>query len=219
MSAISRATLRQSIRFLGDFKNVKRFPSTDINTIIQQKFDRFWAIVDEAHQGWWDKEGTITTVTGQAYLALPTDCKAVKAMDRLDGSDYVEMVQVGLSERNRWGSSRGKPQAYRLSSRGLELYPTPDAAYTLRVIYTPKPDTLDEDTTHEWYEGWEDYVLNAVILELKTREGMPLGDYADKLIAAEKALRASTSQRRQAEPEYLRLCEYDGIDLNDDGIY
>jgi hypothetical protein len=217
VAAISRATLRETIRFLGDFKNVRRFPSADINTEIQRKFDRFWAIVDEANEGWWDTDDTVSTVASTAYAALPATAKTVKGIDILDGSTYKEMAQIGVGHRNRYGSATGKPVAYRLSSRGIELYPTPNAVYTLRVTFTPKPDTLAESTAREWYEGWEEFVINGVILELKGREGMPLGDYAGKFEAAEKALRASSSRRRQQEPEYLNLREYNDIDPYGDG--
>ncbi len=217
MASVSRATIRETIRFLGDFKNVRRFANADLNTEIQRKFDRVWAIVDEANEGWWDTEGTVTTVASTAYRALPTTAKTVKGVDILDGGEYKELAQVGLSARNRYGTSTGRPVAYRLSSRGLELYPTPNAVYTLRVTFTPKPDTLDESTEREWYEAWEEYIIAGVIVELKTREGMPLGDFLTRFDAAEKALRASTSRRRQQEPEYLVLREH-GSDPYDDGI-
>lgn len=218
MTAISRATLRSMIRSRGDYTNTRRFTNDHINTEIQTAFNHFWRIVAETHQGWWDKDNTVSTVASQAYVALPTDAKTVRGIDRLEGGEYIEMTQVGLNERNRYGSSTFKPIAYRLSSRGVELYPTPDAAYTLRVTYTPKPATLDEDTEREWYDGWEDYVIEKALLELDSRDGKPLNDRLIKLQAAEAALRASASDRRQQEPEYLRLREYDGMDPHDDGI-
>ena len=217
MTAISRATLRDTIRSRGDYTNVRRFPNSYLNTEIQTAFGHFHRIVNEAHEGWWDTEGTVTTVASQAYIALPTDAKVLKAVDRLDGGEYEPLSQVGYSERNKYNST-GKPLAYRTSSRGLELYPTPNAAYTLRVHYTPRAPTLDEDTEREWYDGWEDYVIEKVLLELDDREGKPLADRMRKLEAAEKALRASSSERRQAEPEYLHLREYIDTDPYGDGV-
>jgi hypothetical protein len=218
MSAISRATIRQTIRDRGDYSNTKKFSPAYLNAEIQTAFNRFWGIVDEAHQGWWDTEDTIVTVAGAVYAALPTGAKAVKAIDRLDGTDYIPLNQVSLSERNRYGVTRGNPVAYRLSARGAELYPTPDAVYTLRVMYTPRPPTLDESTTREWYDGWEDYIIEKVLLELATRERMPIQDNLIKLEAAEKVLRASTNARRQQEPEYLDLRERGDDDLYTDWI-
>lgn len=217
MSAISRATLRQTIRDRGDYTNTRRFSNTYLNKEIQTAFNHFWRIVDEAHQGWWDTDGTVPTVNAQAYVALPTEAKVVKAIDRLNGSEYVELAQIQLGDRNRF-SGNNQPVAYRLSARGVELFPTPNGIYTLRVTYTPRPPTLDEDTAREWYDGWEDYVIEKVLYELADREGKPLQERLIKLDLAEKALRASSSARRQQEPEYLHLRETDGSDPYDDGI-
>jgi hypothetical protein len=218
MTAISRVQIRAAIRFRGDYKSVRAFPDASLNVEIQTAFGHFWRIVDEAHQGWWDKQGTVTTTAGVAYVALPADAKVVKGVDRLDGDRYIEMPQVGLEHRSRFGSTQGRPIAHRLTARGIELAPTPDAAYTLRVMYSPKPPALTENEQHEWYDGWEDFVIEKVLWELDSREGKPLGDRMAKLEMAEKALRASSAQRRQTEPEYLRLHESAGDSFDDDGV-
>lgn len=215
---ISRAEMRQLIRLRGDYTNVRRFPNDYLNAEIQSAFGHFWRIVDEAHQGWWDKEDTITTAANVPYATLPVDCKTVKATDRLDGDEYVEMPHIGLADRNRFGSASGKPLAVRMSARGFELYPKPNAVYTIRVMYSPKAPALTENERRDWYDGWQDYVVEKVLYELDSREGKPMGDRTEKLERAEKALRASTSERRQAEPEYLRLREGSDDPFNDDGI-
>ncbi len=217
MSEISRAQIRSTIRTRGDYTNVRRFSNADLNAEIQTAFGHFWRIVDEAHQGWWDTSGTVTTVAGQEYVALPATAKVVKGVDRLDGTEYVEMAQVGIDARNRFGNSTGKPVAFRLSGRGLELHQTPDAAYTLRVMFSPKAPQLTESEAREWYDGWEDFVIEKVLFELDSREGKSLNDRLVKLDRAEAALRASTNARRQSEPEYLVLREYSGHDPFDDG--
>lgn len=218
MAALSRAKIRATIRTRGDYTNTRRFPNDYLNTEIQTAFGHFWRIVDEAHQGWWDTEDTVTTVANQAYVALPATAKVVKGIDRLDGGEYEPLAQVNLDARNRWGSGTGKPLAYRLSARGAELHKTPDQAYTLRVLFTPKPPMLTEDGEREWFDGWEDYIIEKVLFELDSRERLPMGDRITKLDNAEKALRASTNQRRQQEPEYLTLREYNDLDPYGDGI-
>lgn len=218
MSAISRATLRETIRNRGDYTNVRRFPASYINTELQSAFGKFYQLVAECNEGWWDTTGTAATVNAQAYVALPSDCWTVRAVDRLDGSDYVEMPQVGLSERNKFSSTSGKPVAYRLTARGAELYPTPNAVYTLRVTYTPKAPDLEESATREWYNGWEDYVIEETLLQIDKREQRPLGERMatiDRIIAAVKS---GASQRRRQEPEYLNLREAGDFDPYGDGL-
>ena len=219
MTAKSRAEIRSQIRLRGEYTNVRRFTPEYLNTEIQTAFNRFWGIVEEAHQGWWDTEGTIATVASQAFIALPTDAKVIKGIDRLDGGDYEPLSQIGLEDRHRFGGSgTGKPIAYRLSARGVELYKTPSRAYTLRVFYTPKPPQLTENEQREWFDGWEDFVIEKVLYELDSREGKPMNDRETKLAAAEKALRSSANARRQQEPEYLALRELSDLDPYGDGI-
>lgn len=218
MTALSRVQVRSTIRSRGDYTNVRRFSTDYLNSEIQTAFNHAWRIVDEAHQGWWDKDDTVSTTASTAYVALPADCKIVKAVDRLDGGEYIEMPQVGLEHRNRFSGQTGKPLAHRLSARGIELTPTPNGVYTLRVTYTPKPPALTENEQREWYDGWEDYVIEKVLFELDSREGKSLTDRVAKLDMAERALRSSASQRRQTEPEYLRLREGSGDTFDDDGI-
>lgn len=218
MAAISRAKLRSTIRLRGDYTNARRFTAEYLNTELQTAFGHFWRIVDEAHQGWWDKDDTTVTVIGQAYVALPADVKVIKGVDRLDGGEYCELMQIGLGDRNRFGGGNAKPIAYRTSARGLELQQPADGVYTLRVTYTPKPPPLTEHEEREWFDGWEDFMIEKVLYELDSREQRPLTDRLMKLQAAEAALRASTHQRRQQEPEYLVLREYIDRDPYDDGI-
>lgn len=221
MASITRATLRETIRFLGDFQNVRKFSDASLNTEIQRGFEKFWFLVDSVHKGWWDKEDTVTTVANQAYIALPSDCWRVHGVDvqQSASGDYITLRKVSPSQRNRYGNSTGMPIMYWPSSRGIEMRPVPDAAYTLRAVYTPTAPTLDDVTVREWYTGWEEYVIAYVKLELLRREKMPLGDVERELGAAEAAVRMSADDQNDQEPEYLNLREVDTLDIFDDGLY
>lgn len=221
MSSLNRADIRNAIRFRGDYQNVLKFPDTDVNREIQTAFGAFWRLVDDVHQGWWDKEDTSRTTTNNvAFVAAPSDAYRIKAVDILDSSDYIELRQIGLSDRNKFGSSTDMPEAYRLSVRGAELYPIPNATYSLRFIYTPVPDTLDDAVAREWYTGWEEYVIEATLLALDKRERRPLGDRMASVAAAEAAIRSGASERRSQEPEYIPLREWDELMLPADrGIF
>lgn len=216
MTAISRATLRSTIRSRGDYTNTRAFPDAYLNTEIQNAFDCFWRIVEESRQGWWDTSATAATIPMTSYLSLPADAKIVKAVDIIIGGEPEELRLVTIGHRNRYGATPDQPRGYRLSARGIELYPTPNAAYTLRVIYSPKPPALDEDTAREWYDGWSDFVIEKVLFALDERERKPLSDRMVALQAAEAVLRSSAGDRRQQEPEYLVLRECDPDDLWND---
>lgn len=217
MSAITLATLRDTVRFRGDYQNVRKFSDANLNIEIQQSFGEFYELVADTNEGFWDTSATVATTANTTYVALPTDAWRVQGVDRLDGGDYVELQQVSVSERNRFGSSAtGEPSIYRLTARGIELLPTPDAIYTLRVLYTPLAPALTESQPREWYNGWEDYVVTATLLRLDQREQRPLADRLAILERAKQRIISGASKRKQQEPEYLNLRESTAFDMWDE---
>ena len=219
MAAITLATLRDTVRFRGDYSNVRKFADADVNREIQSAFAEFYELVAETYEGYWDTSENVTTTASTAYVALPATAWRTQAVDRLEGSEYVEMFQVGLSERNKFGSDTGKPLAYWLSARGINLLPTPDAVYTLRVSFTPIAPALAESQPREWFNSWENYVVNATLLRLDQREQRPLQERLAVLGLEKERIIAGASRRRAQEPEYLRLREFDDFDPFKDGLY
>ena len=218
MAAITLAQLRSTVRFRGDYQNVRKFPDADVNEVIQKAFGDFWQVVADAHQGYWDTLGNVSTTASTAYVALPSDAWRVQGVDRFDGTETIELLQVGLSDRNKFGATAGTPRAYRTTARGLDLYPTPDAVYTLRVMYTPTAPLLQESQPREWYNGWEDYVIEGALFRLDERERRPLSERVAMIEKLEKQLKSGAGERRSQEPEYLRLREFEGIDPFDERI-
>ncbi len=168
MSSFDLVAVRGAVRFRGDYQNVLKFPDPDVNREIQATFGDFWRIVADVHQGWWDKlDTTKSTTANVAFIALPADCWRVQGVDIADGTDWVELRQVGVSDRNRFGgTATDKPEAYRLTARGVDLLPVPDTAYSLRFAYTPVPETLADGVAREWYTGWEEYVIEGTLFRL-----------------------------------------------------
>lgn len=218
MSLVTLDDIIKTIRFRGDYQNVRKFPPADLRKEAQNAFEAFWQIVADAHNGWWDTDTTIATVAHQRYIALPADVWALQALDRLEGSDYVPMHQVPMGERNRFGMSEGTPSNYRTSARGAELSPIPDAVYTLRVSYTPKAPKLAVSQPREYYNGWEDYIIESVLLVLDRREKQSTDAREKAIDAIEKQVRGGASARRQQEPEYLNLREGGSYDPFRDGL-
>lgn len=221
MALIDLATVRAQVRFLGDYQNKQRFPDVDVNREIQKAFRKMYSIVDGKHQGWWDTEATLTTTANIAFVALAPDMWRIRGVDLLDGTEYFALRRVTIDDRNKFGTTTDQPSAHRLSARGVELYATPDAAYTLRITYAPKAPDLAEAASREWFNGWEDYVVQCTLAELDRREGRPsLNDRLTAMKLAQDLLEADSGSRDEQEPEYLPLRE-DGDFLlpRDRGIF
>lgn len=201
--------LEHQVRFRGDYKNVRQFPTVDVKREIQLAFGSFYQIVADTHQGWWDTQAEFPCVAQQAFIAPPKALGVwrVQGLDILEGTEWREVTQVPTSYRNTFTNTYDQPTGYRTSARGLELYPPPNSAYQLRLLYTPKAPELKDSEPREWFNGWEDYVIEKALWALDKRERKPLGDREKALAEAEAVLRSGAGQRRQQEPEYLNLRE------------
>lgn len=205
MTALALSDLITVVRNRGNLRNTVRFPDSVLTTEIQAAFGEFYGLVVRAHQGFYDTETTISTVAAQPYVALPTGTWAVRAVDLLDGGDYVSLVKVGIKDRNRYGSStQDKPRAYRPSARGLELYPTPNAVYTLRLTYTPVAPTLDA-TQREFYNGWEEYAINGALIRLCGTQHADAALWIKVITATEARITAEANEHAVQGPELLQL--------------
>lgn len=199
------------VRFRGDLRNTVRFPDANLTTEIQKAFAEGYQIVAKAHEGFYDTDTTTPTVANQAYVAAPSGSWRILAVDRLDGTDYIPVPRVGIKDRNRFGSTTGKPEGHRLTARGIDLYPTPDAVYTLRVIYTPSAPTLDT-TQREFYNGWEEYTIYGALVRLYLNQNRNADEWQKQLDRCAAILTDGATGRDSTGPEYLNLYEPDGAD-------
>lgn len=213
MASKSLADIVAAVRFRGDFRNTVRFPVADLEREVQASFAELYELIANVNEGYWDTDSTVSTVAGQAYVALPATAWRVRGIDFLDGGDWRELDQVGLSDRNRYSSSSDEPRAYRLTARGADLFPTPNAIYTLRVTFTPSAPTLG--AARDFYNGWDEYVLYAALVRLTLNEERQANDWQAQLDRQVERIRAGASQRRAQEPEYIPLrTGYSEIDFD-----
>lgn len=136
------STILDTIRNRGDFRNTLKFPNSFLAREAQAAFSEAYQLIAETNQGYFDTYATITTSATSDFVALPRDGWAIRAIDRMDNGVPCPMDSVGIDCRNNYGIARGKPRAFRLTGRGVDLYPSPDAAYSLRVLYTPSAPSL-----------------------------------------------------------------------------
>lgn len=207
MAQVSLASIRAVVRFRGDIPRSPKFTDTLVGTEIQAAWAELYELIEHTNEGWWDKSTNVTTASSVDFVGLPSDAWKVKAIDRQDGTEWCELNQIGIGDRNRYGATSDEPLAFRLSARGVELFPTPDAVYTLRVTYTPNFTPLDETATVELHNAWDEYIVYSAMIRLAVRQEQPIQELAAMLDAVKRRVITGASRRRQQEPEYLNLRE------------
>lgn len=206
------------LRERGDMRSPVRWTDAYLTKELQRAFASGYQLIAMQNSGFFDQFDNVTTAAGVAFVALPAGpppCWIVRAIDRQDGQDFVPLPRIGIKDRNRYGSTRGRPGAHRLSARGIELYPTPDAVYTLRVLHTPAAPTLDT-TAREFYNGWDDYTLFKALTVLYSNQGRDPATWKDDLDQATMLILAGAAERDSSGPEYLNLREGLGAEFSDD---
>ena len=158
---------------------------------------------------WFLKEDRAYTscTPGEQRILLPTDFLEEDEDSALwyhptDGTQDQEIVKddldfliknqatiAGLDEDD--APIQGIPKFYALSANYFRLFPTPDAAYTIRMIYFKKDTILDSNIQNNWLK------------------------YAPWLLIGEAGLPLSVSSRdKVAQAEFARLRQTGGLTLN-----
>lgn len=208
MSLQSLASIISIVRFRGDMRSSIRFPDANLTTEIQAAWAELYQLIAETNQGFWDTTGTATTTAAVDFVALPTGTWIIRKISRLDGSSYVPIDQIGIDDIDSFSVS-GKPIAFRPTDRGVDLYPTPDAVYTLRFVYTPVAPTLS--AAREFYNGWEEFVIYGALVRLAANSERDITAWERQLEKARAVITAGASQRKAQEPDYIpiRECMWD----------
>lgn len=93
-----------------------------------------------------------TALVDAQYSALPTDWIETIRVQITGDTSRLELVSDGAladmrAQRNDAG---GKPTHYAHTAGGLELFPTPDAEYTIEIVYFAKVPALSVSATTNW---------------------------------------------------------------------
>lgn len=208
------ADLITIVRNRGDARNTIRFPDSYLTAELQAAFAEGYELIVEQNSGFFDQFDNVSTVAHQAYVALPPGPPAawiVRAVDRADGNDFIPVPRVGIKDRLRYGTTEGRPAAHRLTARGIDLYPTPDAIYVLRVLNTPAAPTLDT-TAREYYSSWDEYSVYGALVRLYNTQGRDPRYWQDQLNRTAARIMVAAGERDASGPEHLNLREGPGGD-------
>lgn len=100
----------------------------------------------------WRMENRSTASIDDRYTALPSDfIEAVRF--HLDADErQIELVTPAFIQKKRQENAdgTGAPLYYAVIAGQIEVFPTPDDAYTGELYYYGKIDALSDDTTSNW---------------------------------------------------------------------
>ncbi len=174
MRNVTLAQIRTRARELADQSNVGRpfVSEVNLNSMINASIGQWHSFVLRATPERFEAEQTITA-DGSAFYALPDDYFGTMAVDYLNGNERVELRRAMFHERNDHGvaATSGQAEAYRLAGDSLYLLPAPTSGTYYHVYVTVAPVLTDANDTLDGINGWEQWIVYDVAIQLAGKEG------------------------------------------------
>tara|TARA_R110000868_G_scaffold85131_1_gene239671 strand:- start:1604 stop:2209 length:606 start_codon:yes stop_codon:yes gene_type:complete len=98
----------------------------------------------------WKQEKRVTTPVDERYENLPNDWLEIKVISLTSG-DMLETISASeMSERRGQSDIAGKPRYVRMTADQIELYPSPDSAYSISMLYNGRIPALSDAEPDNW---------------------------------------------------------------------
>jgi hypothetical protein len=162
---------------MGDFAALKariadELERTDMTARIEKAIPR--AIEFHADRRFWflDGDGTVNTVAGQDYVAVPTGLRTAHdcEVEILVGQNSYEMRKMGWRDYRRhaqYATSRGQPFDYAFRDGRFYLHPVPDAVYQITAYGIYDQPVLTSGTDENaWTDQGQDLIVAEVCLRI-----------------------------------------------------
>jgi hypothetical protein len=99
----------------------------------------------------WKQEKRVTTTFNERYELIPNDFIEAKSLHHADGGRIMTMAATEMNERRGdVDYVAGKPTGVTLTAGQFELFPTPDEAYSVSLLYRGRIPALSADNTSTW---------------------------------------------------------------------
>lgn len=210
MPSFTLTALLERLRRKGNYPNTGNHPASPISdTFLTEEVNgaiaEYQNILDLRWEGYRDKKGTVTTTINVAEVALPTDLKTLRSRPWLSLGDSVHTLRrLNPDQVHPFYNQRDLPRGYMVVDQNFELFPTPNAVYTLNLRYVPTATVLVSGSdTISIPNGWERYVIEVALLAVDQQQQRSIQDRMAVLQRLEAEVIAAAADRNVAEPEVI----------------
>lgn len=172
----SLTNLLADVRYQADIEGLTtRHTDANLTRLINQSIQAFRLKISTAGHPYYLTESTGTTTAGTSDYALPADFVQLYAVDLTVGTQTISLSEYSIVERNDYSSpvvpGDGVPVMYRLQASNMRLLPTPDAAYSYKLLYLPVgTDLSGASDNFDGIAGWEDWIVFDVARKVLSRD-------------------------------------------------
>ena len=98
----------------------------------------------------WKQEKRVTANMDERYENLPNDVIEIRQLQLAAGGRILSISSAEMEERRAVSDIGGKPKYMRLTADQIELYPTPDEAYEVSMLYYGRIPALSNSEPDNW---------------------------------------------------------------------
>ncbi len=148
---VARARIQQTLGFRGDKEAEIIAALQDAQVMLERGAELPWFLLSEV--------ASITTSDGEERVPLPTDFLREWEDDPLwyftagtggDADTWTELAKDDLALLRSKYPGEGAPIAYALDVKYFRIFPTPDATYTLKIMYFKTDAVLTTNIENQW---------------------------------------------------------------------
>lgn len=204
MTTFTAATLIERARKKGDYENSPVFTDAVMLPWLSSAHGEYCDILDEEWDGYRDATSTVATVAGTATVT-PGAFLKVRAAALLYGASYRPLTRFeATGQALGYDESRGIPVGYLHVADVLELFPTPDAVYTIRLRYVPQATAITTTAdTISVPNGWEDFHIARMLVDCAEREERDVRGPLAIVEGMRARVKRAATNRNVSAPRYL----------------
>jgi hypothetical protein len=139
-------------------------------------------VKEYAAEMYFTTSGQLSTVADTPTVALPSGFSQLQRLVWLrSDTEELELVPATVEHMaahpRSWGASETVLIAYRIVGQTIELYPTPDAVYTLKAHYSTGLYPADINASFVAQDGWDQWVTLYTCLLVRKRQQKDASDF------------------------------------------
>lgn len=213
---MTRAEIRTLMRSWLDDASGGYFDDSTCNTWINLAHRQLQMLLLQAGQNWYEKPAETLTVRGQADYVLPSDFVTEQRLEIVQSGTAEneirqKLIEVTTNQQDFVPISLGLPNYYTIRKDRFTVYPTPDAAYTIRLYYSPLVSDLGADSdVPDVPEQFMEYVAVLAAYNGFIKDDRPPQNLTAKMAQFEMLLKQMAADRTQDAPRSVVICnDYD----------
>jgi|SRR3990167_10059123 len=206
---MNRTALRNLVRTWLNEPTAGLWSDAELNTFLDIGVNRVNSLISSLDEDYFTVSETFSTTIGAKSYALPTSARNILRLEHYSTSDPYDIVKIDplpfprMEGGGEWPfTANGKPLRYVIRGTQFDLYPIPDAVYTLRIYIDKRQDAMvDDNSTPTTPLEYHDMIAIYTVILALPKNHESASEFMALWNNREVDLITTISNRKQVEPQ------------------